>query len=390
MSRLNVGNLFNENEDGAPVVSGISTFSSPNYFIPPSGSTAERPQNPGEGMIRFNTDSGHLEYYTGELWVDVIVNNQDLGDQNNSNSTGGTGNRGLFIGGFSPSPLNAVHNVIQYVTISTLGNAQDFGDLASTAAAPGSVASRTRGIRAGGAPDNTIEFVTISSTGNAADFGDLIQSTRDQGAAGNETRGIFAGGQGPVDVIQFITIAQTGNSVDFGNLSSTRDDLTRSQVNSAVRGVFAGGYASSPTTVAFNIIEYVTISTTGDAQDFGDLTVARHRTGGACNSTRGIFNAGATQPSGASNVIDFITIASTGNALDFGDSTLVNYRSMGGCSSQTRGVFGGGLTLDGPTLVYQNVIEFITIATTGNAADFGDLIFPNTFGSALSNGHGGL
>jgi len=393
MSRLNVGNLFNENEDGAPVVSGISTFSSPNYFVPPSGSTAQRPSNPGEGMIRFNTDSGHLEYYSGELWVDVIVNNNDLGGGLNGIttdfSTQGTGNRGLFMGGFSPSPLNAVHNVIQYITISTLGNAQDFGDLASTAAAPGSVASRTRGIRAGGAPDNTIEFVTISSTGNAADFGDLIQSTRDQGAAGNETRGIFAGGQGPVDVIQFITIAESSNSVDFGNLSSTRDDLTRSQVNSAVRGVFAGGYTSSPTTTAFNIIEYVTISTTGDAQDFGDLSSARNRTGGTCNSTRGVFNAGASAPA-ATNTIDFITIASTGNALDFGDATSLNFRNMGGCSSQTRGVYGGGLRFDGPTLEYLNLIEFITIATTGNAVDFGDLIFPNTFGSALSNGHGGL
>jgi hypothetical protein len=97
MSRLNVGNLFNENEDGAPVVSGISTFSSPNYFVPPSGSTAERPEDPGEGMIRFNTDSGHLEYYSGELWVDVIVNNQDLGGGLNGIttdfSTQGTGTR---------------------------------------------------------------------------------------------------------------------------------------------------------------------------------------------------------------------------------------------------------------------------------------------------------
>ena len=64
MSRLNVRNLFNENEDGGPVVSGISTFSSQYYFVPPSGSTAERPKNPDEGMIRFNTDSGRLEYYT--------------------------------------------------------------------------------------------------------------------------------------------------------------------------------------------------------------------------------------------------------------------------------------------------------------------------------------
>ena len=103
MSRLNVGNLFNENEDGAPVVSGISTFSSPNYFVPPSGSTAQRPQNPGEGMIRFNTDSGHLEYYTGTHWADVITNNNELGDQNQTNSAGGTGTRAVY-GGGGPAP----------------------------------------------------------------------------------------------------------------------------------------------------------------------------------------------------------------------------------------------------------------------------------------------
>ena len=125
MSRLNVGNLFNENEDGAPVVSGISTFSSPNYFVPPSGSTAQRPSNPGEGMIRFNTDSGHLEYYTGTHWADVITNNNELGDQNNTNSSGGTGTRAVFGGGVVPGETN----IIDYVNHSTLGNAQDFGDL---------------------------------------------------------------------------------------------------------------------------------------------------------------------------------------------------------------------------------------------------------------------
>ena len=125
MSRLNVGNLFNENEDGAPVVSGISTFSSPHYFVPPSGSTAERPQNPDEGMIRFNTDSGHLEYYSGELWVDVIVNNNELGNHNLSNSAGGTGTRGVITSGYTGSRSDA----IEYITIDTLGNGQDFGNL---------------------------------------------------------------------------------------------------------------------------------------------------------------------------------------------------------------------------------------------------------------------
>ena len=129
MSRLNVSNLFNENEDGAPVVSGISTFSSPHYFVPPSGSTAERPQNPGEGMIRFNTDSGHLEYYTGTHWADVITNNNELGDQNNTNSSGGTGTRGVFGGGDPNALPYPKTNSIDYITIATTGNSSDFGDL---------------------------------------------------------------------------------------------------------------------------------------------------------------------------------------------------------------------------------------------------------------------
>ena len=65
---------------------------------------------------------------------------------------------------------------------------------------------------------NTIEFVTISTTGNAVDFGDLsIQVHRDHGSGGNSTRGIFDGGSGNSDqrtnVIDFITIATLGNQL---------------------------------------------------------------------------------------------------------------------------------------------------------------------------------
>ena len=125
MSRLNVGNLFNENEDGAPVVSGISTFSSPHYFVPPSGSTAQRPQNPGEGMIRFNTDSGHLEYYTGTHWADVITNNNELGDRTIQTLLVEQELVHYLLEDMQPSNKNH----IDYITIQLLGNAQDFGDL---------------------------------------------------------------------------------------------------------------------------------------------------------------------------------------------------------------------------------------------------------------------
>jgi hypothetical protein len=67
----------------------------------------------------------------------------------------------------------------------------------------------------------------------------------------------------------------------------------------------------------------------------------------------------------ASNVIDFVTISSTGNASDFGDLTVA--RGIMGClSSSTRGFCGSA----DPSTQY---IDYITIATTGNAVDFGDL-----------------
>ena len=394
MSRLNVGNLFNENEDGAPVVSGISTFSSPYYFVPPSGTTAQRPQNPGEGMIRFNTDSGHLEYYTGELWVDVIVNNNELGDQNNTNSTGGTGTRGLFAGGYASSPLG-VNNTIDYITISTLGNAQDFGDLTNRRTEPAGASSRTRSVIMGGAiaPTNaagdTIDFVTIASTGDATDFGDLLSNLRGAGSTGNQTRGICVGGITPADsnVIQYVTIASTGNAVDFGDNSVIMHYAQAGQVGSSVRGIFGGAYTAGNSPNFKININFVTIASTGNAQDFGDLTLARGSLGAVGNSTRAVFCGGYASPSIRSNILDFITIATTGNAQDFGDLFTGASFVRGSCSSPTRGVIAGGYAAGAGI---SNKMEYIEILSTGNSVDFGDMVNVGTNGAGCSNGHGGL
>src|SRR3990170_7845277 len=83
------------------------------------------------------------------------------------------------------------------------------------------------------------------------------------------------------------------------------------------------------------------------------------------DGSRGLFGGGTTGPH--SNVIDYVTIASAGNAIDFGDLTVARY-APGSCSSTTRGLFGGGN--DGAV---SNVIDYVTIASAGNATDFGDL-----------------
>ena len=179
MSEIRVDSIGNESNTGGPVLSGITTFSGQQYFIPPKGTTAERPSDCPPGSIRFNTDSAHLEYWNGLVWLEFEASSEELGNQNASSSeSGGTGTRGLSAGG-----LNSTSNVIDYFTISTFGNTQDFGDLNRVKTHNGvfACASRTRGVFGGGTRNtkrNRIEFVTIASTGNATDFGDLLNRVK--------------------------------------------------------------------------------------------------------------------------------------------------------------------------------------------------------------------
>jgi hypothetical protein len=144
--------------------------------------------------------------------------------------------------------------------------------------------------------------------------------------------------------------------------------------------------ATQPLLTGVNVIQYVTIASAGNAIDFGDLTQGRSSNPGGCSSaTRGVFAGGEKfSPSAKSNVIDYITIASTGNALNFGDLAEATIR-LSGTSNSTRGVFGGGVSS-----VTINVIQFVTIASTGNTTDFGDLLVATERLAACSNAHGGL
>ena len=392
MSEVRVNNLSNESLSGGPTISGITTFSSPYLFVPPQGNTASRPQSCPPGSFRFNTDSAHLEYYRGDTigWVEIDATNVELGGGTGSNT--GFGHRGVLGGGYESYPT--IVNKYDFITIPSLGNTQDFGDMqGSGKGANTALGSRERGIYAGGQiPSNVnqIEFITFASTGNGTDFGDLLKLNQTQAPGASQIRGIFAGGKSnpsPAnlheDTIQYITIASEGDAVDFGNLTVARSHCD-SAGSSSTRAVFAGG--TSPT--LHNTMDYVTISSTGDAIDFGDLQAGYGRQDGIVSSaTRGIIAGGyEDSPYNAHvNTIRYITIATTGDAQDFGDLNQDEVYSAG-MSSPTRGVFAGG---SDPTV--SNVIDYITIQTLGNALDFGDITTTGRAqASGCSNGHGGL
>jgi hypothetical protein len=88
-----------------------------------------------------------------------------------------------------------------------------------------------------------------------------------------------------------------------------------------------------------------------------------------------------------SSGISYVTIASTGNATEFGDLTQQRY-ILAGTSSSITGVFAGGYNISVGDRV--NTIDYITIATTGGATDFGDLTTAREGLAACSSGHGGL
>lgn len=327
------------------------------------------------GALRFNTDSLKMELYDGNQWVEIVASSPD-------SQTGGA--RGVFGSGFSPAGGSLA---MDYVTISTTGNAISFGN-ALTTYGGGSCASSTRGLFIAGSPGiNNIEYITISSTGNAIDFGDLTELRLiNVSSCSNSTRGIRAGGAlipsfAGTNTIDYTTIASTGDARDFGDLTVSRGRI--SSCASSTRGIFfGGGYAPAPGVT--NTIDFIAISTQGNAADFGDLINTQEGAHSACsNSIRGIRAGGG--PSNYRNVIEYITIASLGNSQDFGDISVA--RVVAACASSTRGIFGGGYTVPA---TYYNTIEYVTIMSTGNAIDFGDLITLRHNMSALSNGHGGL
>ena len=395
MSKINIRSFSNENDDGAPDIVGVSTFSSTAYFVPTKGTTAQRPSDHVEvGSLRFNTDTSNLEYYRGHTlgWSQFELIDPDLGGGTGSNT--GLGTRGVIMGGYKDSPTTARQNIIDFITVSTLGNAQDFGDLNNEIYLTAACSSRTRAFAISGETNttvNVIEFVIFASTGNATNYGDLSGVTRTNAGVSDATRGLSVCGEVPAtkNVIEFFTMASTGNAVDFGDALTARSAPVTTA--SSTRAVIAGGRTPSPSAL-FNSMEFITMSSTGNGTDFGDMiqAVAGASAGTCSSSVRGLFAGGYSFPSNpysSFNTIQFITIATLGNTQDFGD--LINTVSGGSqLSSPTRGIFAGGLAGDQSTNLA--TIDTVEILTTGNSTDFGDLTTSRRTIAGASNGHGGL
>lgn len=353
------GRIF-EISVGSTVSQGtLESVSIQSHFSVPNGGSNDRPDQPTEGMVRFNDDLNTLEFYNGIEWRQFTVS--------------GASGRGVFGGGNYPNTIGQ----IEFISLSSGGTSTNFGNLSfGRNYGLGTAASSTRGLFAGGycntpATDtrvNVIDYITIASEGNAIDFGDRTTIIGELCGCSNSTRGLFAAGF-LTNIIDYVQISTLGDAKDFGDLTQARNQA--GALASPTRGVFSGG--RNPTT---DIIDYVTIASTGNAVDFGNLTSKKQGTYGCCsNSIRGLIG-GGNSPS-LLNTIDYITIASTGDATDFGDLSLTS--TFRATASSTRGVFHQGATVDS-----------VIISTTGNSTRFATLARTWTDDGVLSDSHGGL
>jgi len=351
-------------------------------FDLPHGGTEDREDTPEKGSTRFNQDLGQLEFYTGTEWRTTL-------------SYDGSGRgRGIFAGGYKNTP--GFVQTIDYVTISTNGNAVNFGDLPNTYVQMAGFSDSTRGLFFGGyktttstSTNNEIHYVTMASTGNSIDFGDLNNTSNwGKGGASSSTRGLALGGYGPSprSAIDYVQIQTLGNALDFGDTGFSASTYVMCGMSSPTRCVFGPASINAS-------IQTVQFASKGNGIKFGDGNRVGESIGGS-NSIKGIYYQRLGTSALDKAFIHTITLSTFGNSITFGELQVPRTGSpwsIGNCgnvASSTRLLFAGGQT--GSPAANDNRIDVVLFTTSGISQDFGDLSVARSGQGACSDSHGGL
>ena len=279
--------------------------------------------------LRLGGQAGNTPHARSIGFVNIHTtgNEMSFGDLNNvvdGSSAVSSSIRAVNLAG-SANPGGSAINVMDYVTMASEGNAEDFGDLNQKARYPASASNGTRGLcMSGQEPSYTtmINLINISTLGNAIDTGGEFT-----GAASlsmtvySPVRMIIAGGYSTssptvAPSVDFISITSTGDAVQFGELH----ERSGAGFSNSVRGIIGGGYNGGSN----GGMKHISIASLGEYREFGDMTFDNRfaaGNGNAASKTRGLFVGGGTPSSPYTNIIDFVEISSLGDAQDFGDLT---------------------------------------------------------------------
>lgn len=183
-----------------------------------------------------------------------------------------TQSRAILAGGENSGGTSL--STIEYFSVQVSALALSFGTLAvvrDNLSGGCGIASPVRGVFPGGfngsSDVQSIEYITIASLGNGTNFGNLSTNKRNCGQASNSVRGLVSGGTAGATLIEYVTIATASNAANFGNLDTSRD--SEAGLSSLLRASFVGGNTNS------TVIQSVLISTLSNSASFGALATGR-------------------------------------------------------------------------------------------------------------------
>jgi len=235
---------------------------------------------------------------------------------------------------------------------------------------------------------------------NAATWGSLTKSTALLGAGGNNIYALFAGGQNSspyrdpgqlLQTIYAVTYSDRSAMTLWGNMVHATHEHACCANNT--RFISIGG--SWDEAGVYSQIYYCSLASAGNLNFFGGLISSGTSdyvddTAACCNSTIAIFAGGHNAATSIHNNIRYITIATTGNATNFG--TLSRRRVCAtGCSSSIYGIISGGSNggHEGKMPALTS-IEYIKFATTGSVGNWGNLSMARNDHASTSDSNYGI
>ena len=297
---------------------------------------------------------------------------------------GWLGDRGLWLGGVAT--VGGRTDAIQYVDITTTGDSSSFGLLTMVRAYNAGFAGEGRGCSCMGEAVSTyvasVDYVTIANTGNASDFGNMTTTRRNHKATSNGIRGLCTGGVNNAnsdnawDIMDYITIATTGAGTDFGDLGTAVKK--HGCMANATKAFMIGGDGRPASPRYQSKRQYVTMDTASDSSDLSDLDEARWGMSEGGDENRGLWCGGRRVTAGAYITdIHYFDMETNGSASTFGDITDADAGGQGYTNAQggtignnDRCLWGGGERGSGSPKAQ---IDYIVVQTTSDASDFGDL-----------------
>ena len=337
---------------------------------------ADLPTEAYKGTFAYTSDTNKLYIWTGD---------------NPAPPTALYGDRGMFMGGGGQSSITT--RTIEWMSLVTGGDASSFAYTFNVANAACSTTNGQRAVTVGlSSGSNGVTYISIPNPSVETYSGSwLLQKEKAYSSATSDTvYGVFFTISGDdtvsaTDAIEYITIDTTGSSTIFGDLTEATSRSGDSAASDGSRGIHAGGTLTVPFTENgyVDTIVYITIATPSNASDFGNLTEKRAYLAACHDDTRAVFTGGANYIYGGQGVdtTEYVTIATTANATDFGTLDTGLYEH-GSTSNGTYGYTVGGWKsgASSPT----NEVKQFTIQTNATSTDFADLTQAKTAAGTTS------